>query len=131
MCHLILMLPVLGLPVFWLWPLSQAVPAYGLILAFSILVYVYVVRAMRHPVETGAEEILHSTGKVVEAGVKDIRVRVHSEMWRAVSSEKLKPGDLVEIIGIDGLKLRVRKHVASPELQNVVVSHAHGGWMRK
>jgi membrane protein implicated in regulation of membrane protease activity len=92
------MLPVLGLPVFWLWPLSEAVPVYGVILALSILVYVYVIRAMRHPVETGAEQILHSIGKVIEAGAKDTRVRVHSEIWRAVSTEKLKPGDMVEII---------------------------------
>jgi membrane-bound serine protease (ClpP class) len=131
MCHLILMLPVLGLPVFWLLPLSQALPVYGVILALSILVYVYVMRAMRHPVETGAEEILHSTGKVVEVGPKDVSVRVHSEMWRATSTEKLKPGDRVEIIGIEGLKLRVRKSVASPAPQNVVVLHAHGRRMRK
>lgn len=123
MCHLILMLPVLGLPVFWLLPLSEALPAYGAILALSILVYVYVLRAMRHPVETGAEEILRSTGKVIEVGAKDIGVRVHSEMWRAVSAEKLQPGDVVEIIGIDGLRLRVRKHVASPAPQNVVSLH--------
>ena len=113
MCHLILMLPVLGLPVFWLWPLWEAVPVYGGILVLSILVYVYVIRAMRHPVETGAEQILHSIGKVVEVGAKDTHVRVHSEIWQAVSAEKLKPGDAVEIIGIDGLKLRVRKHAAS------------------
>jgi membrane-bound ClpP family serine protease len=79
------MLPVLGLPVFWLWPLSEAVPVYGVILALSILVYVYVIRAMRHPVETGAEQILHSIGKVIEAGAKDTRVRVHSEIWRSMA----------------------------------------------
>lgn len=131
MCHLILMLPVLGLPIFWLLPLSEALPIYGVILALSILVYVYVMRAMHHPVQTGAEEILHSTGKVIEVGAKDVSVRVHSEMWRAVSSEKLKPGDLVEVVGIDGLQLRVRKHVASPAPQKVVALHAHGGSTRK
>jgi membrane protein implicated in regulation of membrane protease activity len=131
MCHLILMLPVLGLPVFWLLPLSQALPIYGVILALSILVYVYVMRALHHPVETGAEEILHSTGKVVEVGAKDVSVRVHSEMWRAVSAEKLKPGDLVEVVGIDGLQLRVRKHVASTAPQNVVVLHEQRGRIRK
>jgi membrane protein implicated in regulation of membrane protease activity len=131
MCHLILMLPVLGLPVFWLLPLSEALPIYGVILALSILVYVYVMRAMHHPVETGAEEILHSTGKVVEVGAQDVSVRVHSEMWRAVSDEKLKPGDLVEVVGIDGLQLRVRKHVVSPVAQNVVALRAQRGRMRK
>jgi len=123
MCHLILMLPVLGLPVFWLWPLSEAVPTYGVILALSILVYVYVIRAMRQPVETGAEQILRSIGKVIEVGANDSRVRVHSEIWRAASAERLKPGDQVEIIGIDGLKLRVRKHADSLGAQNDVVLH--------
>jgi membrane protein implicated in regulation of membrane protease activity len=131
MCHLILMLPVLGLPVFWLLPLSEALPIYGVILALSILVYVYVMRAMHQPVETGAEEILHSTGKVVEVGAKDVSVRVHSEMWRAVSAEKLKPGDLVEIVGIDGLQLRVRKYVDLTAPQNVVVLHEKRRRMRK
>ena len=122
------MLPVLGLPVFWLWPLSEAAPAYGVILTLSILVYVYVFRAMRQPVETGAEQILHSIGKVVEAGAKETRVRVHSEIWRAGSTEKLRPGDVVEIIGIDGLKLRVRTHAASASSQNRAALHAqeHG-----
>jgi membrane protein implicated in regulation of membrane protease activity len=78
-------------PVFWLWPLLEAVPVYGVILALSMLVYAYVMRGMRCPVEIGAEEILHSIGKVVQVAAKDTHVRVHREMWRAVSAEKLKP----------------------------------------
>ncbi len=124
MCHLILMLPVLGLPVFWLWPLSEAVPVYGVIPALSILVYIYVIRAMRQPVETGAEQLLNSIGKVIGVRAKDASVRVHSEIWRALSAERLEPGDQVEIVAIDGLKLRVRMHAPSPSSQNRAALHA-------
>jgi hypothetical protein len=77
------MLPVLGLPVFWLWPLSEAVPVYGVILALSILVYVYVIRAMRHPVETGAEQILHSIGKVIDRWLKASSPQARRFTWSA------------------------------------------------
>ena len=37
MCHLILLLPFLGLPVFWLWPLDLALPVYVLITKCDLL----------------------------------------------------------------------------------------------
>lgn len=109
MCHLILILPVLGLAVFWLWPLPVAVPAYAVILVISLSIYYLIMQAMRRPVTTGAEEILRETGKVLEARGRKIRVRVRGEIWNAESTERLHAGDDVSITGLEGLVLRVQR----------------------
>ena len=110
MCHLLLLMPILGLPIFWLWPTSVAAPSYIVILLLSGWLYYYVIQAMRRPVETGPEEILHSIGKVVGLGERFARVRVHSEVWNAESPDKLRKGDLVTIEKLDGLILTVRRY---------------------
>ncbi len=109
MCHLILLLPVLGLVVFWLWPLAVSVPAYGVILVISLVFYYFIMQALHRPVVTGAEEILRKTGKVVEVRGRKIRVRVRGELWNAESSDRLHSGDNVRITGLDGLVLRVQR----------------------
>lgn len=109
MCHVILALPFLSLPVLWLWPPPVAIPVYGTILALSLWMYFYVARLMKRPVTTGSEAILHGTGKVIEGGRGKIRVRIHSETWNAVSADRLSKGDRVQVIGVDGLILRVEK----------------------
>ena len=40
-------------------------------------------------------------------------VEVHGELWNAVSDPPVAAGDPVEVIGIDGLQLRVRGSAAS------------------
>jgi membrane-bound serine protease (ClpP class) len=109
MCHIILLLPLLSLPVFWMWPISLATPVYGVILVLSIWTYFFVMRAMKRPVETGTEGILRETGRVIEAMQRRARVRVHSEIWDAVSPDKLHKGDRVQVDAVEGLTLRARK----------------------
>jgi len=109
MCHLILLLPVLGLVAFWLWPLSVAAPVYAGILALSLLFYYLIMQAMRRPVVTGAEDILRKTGKVLEVRGRKICVRVRGEIWNAESSDRLHVGDEVRITARDGLVLRVQR----------------------
>lgn len=109
MCHLILLLPVLALSVFWIWPLSVAGPVYVVITALSLWMYVYIWRAMQRPIMAGAEELLHSTGEVVEVRGNVLRVRVHSENWNAESQDTLGFGDHVKVIGINGLVLYVKR----------------------
>ena len=109
MCHLVLLLPVLGLAAFWLWPLSVAVPAYAVILAISLLFYYLIMQAMHRPVITGTEEILRKTGKVLEVRGRKILVRVRGEIWNAESSDRLRVGDTVRITSLDGLVLRVQR----------------------
>lgn len=110
MCHLILALPLLALPVFWLLPLGAAIPLYGATLALTLGLFVLAVTAMRKPVCTGAETLLHAVGTVRAIESRLIRVWVGSELWSAeAGAEGVAVGDLVEVIGIEGLTLRVRK----------------------
>ncbi|MEE9598462.1 MAG: NfeD family protein [Acidiferrobacterales bacterium] len=123
MCHLILMMPVLGLPVFWLWPMAVAAPVYTVIIVLSALLYFFTLRAMRRPVLTGSEELLRSIGEVVEVRDRLARVRVHSEIWNAESSNELRKGDRVKVLSVDGLTLRVQRLDAS---ENITESHQPG-----
>ena len=123
MCHVLLMMPVLGLPVFWLWPMAVAAPVYTVIIVLSALLYFFTLRAMRRPVLTGSEELLQSIGEVVEVRDRLTRVRVHSEIWNAESSEKLRKGDRVKVLSADGLTLRVQQLDAS---ENITENHQPG-----
>ena len=109
MCHLILLLPVLALPVFWLMPLALAVPVYGIVLGFSAAIYWYAVQAMRRPVQTGSEGMIGETGEFVESREADFLVRVRSELWRAGCGSSLREGDQVKVVAVEGLTLKVQK----------------------
>ncbi|MGW8229305.1 MAG: hypothetical protein ACWGOW_10405 [Gammaproteobacteria bacterium] len=108
MCHLPLLMPIFGLAVFWFWPVSTATPIYIIILALSVWLYYYVIKAMRRPVVSGMEAVLHSTGEVVAKEGNLLQVRVLSENWYAESTDELLLNDQVEVIGFKGLKLKVR-----------------------
>lgn len=109
MCHVILLLPLLGLAVFWVWPLSIALPVYAVVAALSAWSYWYVLKAVQRPVMTGMEEMGGALGRVLEVGDHDARVRVHSEVWSAESDDALRPGDWVEVTKVSGLRLTVRR----------------------
>jgi membrane protein implicated in regulation of membrane protease activity len=109
MCHVILLLPLLALPIFWFAPLSIAVPAYAAVLILSGWIYLLAIRAMHRPVQTGLEALLHSRGEVLAKADGLFRVRVHSEVWNAESEDTLRPGDSVEVVAIEELRLRVRR----------------------
>ena len=118
MCHLILALPLVMLPVFWLLPLGAAIPLYGATLALTAAVYVLAVKAMRKPVCAGVEALLHAVGTVQAIEGRLVQVWVASELWSADAAEGVAVGDVVEVIGIDGLTLRVRRLAkASPSLR--------------
>ena len=76
-----------------------------------------VIRSRKWKTTTGREELIGSTGTVTEelkAGVEGL-VRVHGELWRAVSSQPVTEGKSVQVIKVEGLKLYVEPvEVASP-----------------
>ena len=114
MCHLLLLLPILALPVFWLWPFDVAGPVYAVIAAASLVIYALTIKTMRLPVRTGKEEMLHATGRVVDMpNAGTIWVRVHDERWLArTAGAGLHAGDRVRVVGMEGMTLLV---VPDPE----------------
>ena len=114
MCHLLLALPLIALPVFWLLPMSAALPLYGAVLALTAIVYTLVLKALRRPVGTGREALLHASGQVRQVNGRRAMVWVRSELWSAdADGEDLVVGDAVNVTGIDGLRLRIRRAQAS------------------
>jgi len=113
MCHLFLLLPFLALPVFWLLPPVTAASLYSGVVVLSVLVYYYSIKAMRLPVRTGREALLHSVGEVVAVTSQALQIRVHSEIWDARSDQPLVEGDRVEVTAIKGLHLQVSKRALS------------------
>lgn len=81
------------------------------LLFFSILVFA--LRALRVPVSSGVGSFVGKTG-TAKSPVHGSggQVQLGSELWSAESvegSEKIRKGDTVEVVGIKGLRLQVRK----------------------
>jgi membrane protein implicated in regulation of membrane protease activity len=109
MCHLLLLMPLVALPLFWFLPMTAAASIYTGVVALSAWLYVYVFKAWSRPVVTGKEYIINSTGEVMDAQGHTLHVRVHSEIWSAESSDTLQPGDRIKVTGIESLTLKVEK----------------------
>lgn len=109
MCHIILFMPLLSLPVFWLLPLNIALPVYLVILALSAWLYYFVIVALRKPVVTGTEHLLNSEAQVIDVHNGQIYVRADSETWQAESHDDVHPGERVTITGVEHLHLRIAR----------------------
>lgn len=113
MCHLILFMPVIALPIFWLMPLNFSVPIYVVIALLSGLSYWLITRSMRKPVTTGAESLIGTKAEVVSRLSPDnpakYLVRAEGELWTAHCAKSLRPGEQVNIAAVDGISLVVER----------------------
>ena len=110
MCHLIFLLPVVALPVWWLLPPTEAAAVYGMVLVASVTVYWLALKALHAPVMTGTAPLHGATGRVRRADGREGSVWVASELWSALSVDgPLTVGDEIEVVDVDGLTLEVRK----------------------
>ena len=117
MWHVIIMLPILGIVVFFLLRPGVAIPVYLVLLLASGLAYWSLVRAMRRRPRTGREALMGATARVVSrvrpGSNAQYVVRTQGELWGADSPDILEAGELVTVTGIDGLKLRVQRITSS------------------
>ncbi|MFP5504907.1 MAG: NfeD family protein, partial [Gammaproteobacteria bacterium] len=101
-------------------------PGFGIdmsvIVVFALLsaaVFIFIVgmavRARRHPVVSGMNELVGGTATVLEDFQGRGTVRIHSEIWQAESGAALRKGQQVTVKGIDGLVLSVEPAAASNE----------------
>ena len=112
MCHLILFMPVLALPIFWLMPPSSAIPIYIIILTTALL-YWLIARAMGRQPSTGSENLIGTTAKVVSqfgsADHAQYLVRSRGELWTAISTDAITTGEIVSVSAVNGIRLVVRR----------------------
>lgn len=82
-------------------------PAALVLGAIFIALSTFVLRARRRPVVAGPEQMRGSLGSVIEWKTAEGRVRVHGEAWRARSPHRLRAGQRVRVIDVDGLTVEV------------------------
>lgn len=113
MCHLILLLPVLSLALFWLLPLSYAVPGYVATALISGVVYLVVIRAMRQPVHDGFHSLVGAEAEVVsrltENAMAQYLVRKGGELWSAYAGDDFQPGERVNVRAVKGVCLIIER----------------------
>jgi membrane-bound ClpP family serine protease len=109
MCHLILLLPLIGLAVFWIAPLSIAIPIYVVVLLASGFWYYSIMKSMRRPVVTGREGLIGQRVEIIDMSGRTGHVRTHGEIWRAVSDDIFHGGDKAIILDIEDLTLRIAR----------------------
>ena len=102
--------PIPEMRVHLLTALSVSIPL-GLITAFLMTI---ALKARRNKVVTGAQGLVGETGVAQTALVPQGKVFVHGELWDAVASSALPPGQMVVVRKIDGLILRVEPLAATP-----------------
>lgn len=79
---------------------------------FALVIGVLVVRTQRQRSSVGAEGMVGAIGEVRRAEGERVKVFVHGEYWDATSAEALAAGDAVEVVAVEGLRLRVRRRAA-------------------
>ena len=109
MCHLILLLPVLGLGVFLVFPFQTALPLYGLVAGTTAFLCLAVWGAFRLPVQTGAEGMIGKEARVVQALDPEGIIQHRNELWAARSAEPIGKGEKVIILAVKGLVATVRR----------------------
>lgn len=87
-----------------LWTaLAISIPL-GFITAFLMTI---ALKARRNKVVTGTQGLIGETGVAQTALTPQGKVFVHGELWDALSSTNLPPGQLVTVRNVDGLTLQV------------------------
>jgi membrane-bound serine protease (ClpP class) len=80
--------------------------------ALTILLMRLVIRSRKWKQVTGREEMIGSQGVVIEPvgngpDSPEGMIRIHGELWRAISAQPVAEGKSVRVLRIDGLKLYV------------------------
>lgn len=102
-CHFLLLLPVLGLGLFFVLPWPIALVLYLPILGGSLRLYAKAWEAMHWPVAIGPEALISAEGEALGLDT----ARVLSETWHVQSSIPLHPGMRVRVVARRGLTLWV------------------------
>jgi len=113
MCHVLFLLPILGLPLFFMFPWELALPLYAGVCFVSAAFYWLLWRTVRRPATTGIDGMVGGVGTVFDCGEGKTKVSYRGEIWDAVSKQAISPGEPVEILGIEGLKLVIRRKARS------------------
>jgi membrane-bound serine protease (ClpP class) len=88
------------------WKLAPVILAFA---AFMVALVRLVVQAQRRRPQTGAEALVGLRGEADTDIDPEGWVIVQGERWQARAEEKVPRGERVEVVSMEGLRLRVRK----------------------
>lgn len=84
-------------------------PTVAALSAIFLFVITFAIRAQTRKVFTGKEGLIGLTCEASEDIENRGKVFVHGELWDAESNEPVNKGEKVEVVGIEGMVLKVRK----------------------
>jgi len=94
--------------------LSVLIPVVATVAGFFLVVTGLVVRAQVRRSPTGTEGLIGLKGPVKEWAEGRGKVFVHGEWWHAFGEDNLIPGEEIEVVGAEGMLLRVRRRNFPP-----------------
>ncbi len=114
-CHAVLLLPLVGLPLFWLLPLGYALPINIAAWLATPFLYRMIRRAMIRPVKDGFQSLGRTTAEVVSKSETGrtakylVRVQGEGELWSAYPTDALDIGEWVNIVAVKGIGVVVEQ----------------------
>jgi len=88
---------------------AYIIPATVMTALFFVFIVGAGLRAQRLPVKAGAEAMIGKTVQIISrADAHRVKVFVEGEYWNAESDTPIDPGQSAQIIGIEGLTLKVK-----------------------
>ena len=114
-CHAVLLLPLVGLPLFWLLPLGYALPINIAVWLASPFLYRVIRGAMRKPLQDGFQSLIGTEAEVVSKRTPDdstrylVRAKGEGELWSAYSTDVLDIGEWVNIVAVKGIGIVVER----------------------
>jgi membrane-bound serine protease (ClpP class) len=87
------------------WQLIAGVAAASA--GFLLIIVNFALRARQRPVVSGREQMLGATGEVLADTDGGVFARIHGEVWKVRANVPLGRGQMVKVVGIDGLVLDV------------------------
>lgn len=80
----------------------------------------YFTRSRRQPVATGREQLLREQPVALADFTGEGRVRIHGEIWNAISTSKVSAGERLRVVRVDGLTLHVEPQGAAARFDDTV-----------
>lgn len=107
MSHLISLMPLVALSLFFILPWKVALPFYLFLSVGSVIIHRRANISQHWRPLIGKRAMIGSRAVVVTIRANEAEVEYRGEIWRATSAQPLTEGQQVIIKGINGLVLRV------------------------
>jgi membrane-bound serine protease (ClpP class) len=89
--------------------LSVIIPAVMVSAAFFIFAVTKAINARLQKPTTGMEGLVGEVGIASTPITPEGKISIHGEFWNATSDQNIEKGEKVQVIGVDNLKLKVKK----------------------